>query len=402
MEIYLDNAATTRVYPQAAETVLKVMREDYGNPSSLHMKGVDAEKYLRDSRETLARLLKVEQKEIVFTSGGSESNNMAIVGSVLANKRLGRHVITTRIEHPSVYNPMEFLREEGYEVTYLPVDEYGLVRLDALKKALRPDTCLVSVMAVNNEIGTIEPLEDIAGIVRQTNPHTLIHVDAIQAFGKMKIYPSRLGIDLMSASGHKFHGPKGTGFLWIKSGTKVHPLILGGGQQKGMRSGTENVPGYAGMGSAARLEFDHLDEKIDRLYELREYFIENVLKIEGTHLNGGRYRGSFSMSQEGMAGHCAAPHIVNISCEDIRAEVLLHALEEKEIYVSSGSACSSNHPQLSGTLKAIGVPRALLDSSLRFSFSYDTDKDQIDMCLQALGELLPVLRRYTPGGRKRR
>ena len=218
----------------------------------------------------------------------------------------------------------------------------------------------------------------------------------------MKIYPSRLGIDLMSASGHKFHGPKGTGFLWIKSGTKVHPLILGGGQQKGMRSGTENVPGYAGMGSAARLEFDHLDEKIDRLYELREYFIENVLKIEGTHLNGGRYRGSFSMSQEGMAGHCAAPHIVNISFEDIRAEVLLHALEEKEIYVSSGSACSSNHPQLSGTLKAIGVPRALLDSSLRFSFSYDTDKDQIDMCLQALGELLPVLRRYTPGGRKRR
>jgi len=402
MEIYLDNAATTRVYPEAAALMMKVMQEDYGNPSSLHMKGVEAERYLRYARETFANILKVDGRELIFTSGGSESNNMALMGAAAANCRMGRHIISTRIEHPSVYNPLTYLEGQGYEITYLPVDNYGIVKPEALRKALRPDTIMLSVMCVNNEIGTIEPIEDIVSIVRETNPDTLIHVDAIQGFAKMKLYPKRLGIDMMSISGHKFHGPKGTGLLWVREGAKLHPLILGGGQQKGRRSGTENVPGYAGMAKAAELEFTDFDARLDRLYELRKYFIERVLTIEGTSLNGGSDRGSLRLTEESRQGACAAPHVVSISFEGVRAEVLLHALEEKKIYVSSGSACSSNHPQLSGTLKAIGVRKDLLDSTLRFSFSYDTDKEQLDMCTDALQELLPVLRLVSPGGRRRR
>ena len=387
MGAYFDNAATTRVYDGVCKVMLEAMQSDFGNPSSLHMKGVAAEKYIKNTRESIARVLKVEEKEIVFTSGGTESNNMALIGGALANQRAGKHLITTRIEHASVYNPMLYLESQGFEVTWLPVDRHGQVELEALEAAIRPDTILVSIMCVNNEIGTIEPLDKIGKLIKEKNPRTLFHVDAIQGFGKVPLWPKRLGIDLLSVSGHKLHGPKGVGFLYIRDRVKVKPLILGGGQQKDMRSGTENVPGIAGLGEAVREVFEDFDAKISRLYELRSYFIQQVTKLDRVRVNG------FAERQEGLCG--PAPHIVSVSFEDVRAEVLLHALEEKGIYVSSGSACSSNHPAISGTLKAIGVEKKYLDATIRFSFCFDTTKEEIDECIEELSGIVPVLRRFT-------
>ncbi len=392
MGAYFDNAATTRVYDSVCQVMMQAMQTDYGNPSSLHMKGVDAERYIKTAKERISKALRVEEKEIVFTSGGTESNNMAIIGAAMANCRAGKHLITTRIEHASVYNPMFYLESLGFEVTWLPVDSCGQVDLDALAAAIRPDTILVSVMCVNNEIGTIEPLDKIGKIIKEKNATTLFHVDAIQGFGKIPLYPRRLGIDLLSVSGHKLHGPKGVGFCYIKDRVKVKPLILGGGQQKDMRSGTENVPGIAGLSEAVRAVFDHFDEKVERLYELRSYFIQQIEKLDGVVING------FLSRQDGFMG--PAPHIVSVSFENIRAEVLLHALEEKEIFVSSGSACSSNHPAISGTLKAIGVNKKYLDATIRFSFCFETTKEEIDECIEALTQIVPMLRRFTPGGRR--
>ena len=393
MEIYFDNAATTRVYDGVCQVMVEAMQSNFGNPSSLHMKGVDAERYIKNTREIIARTLKVDEKEILFTSGGTESNNMALIGGAMANQRAGKHLITTRIEHASVYNPMIWLESQGFEVTYLPVDRQGCVDPEAVSAAIRPDTILVSVMCVNNEIGTIQPLDEIGKRIKEANPNILFHVDAIQGYGKVKnLWPRKLNIDLLSVSGHKLHGPKGVGFLYVRDRAKVRPLILGGGQQKDMRSGTENVPGIAGLGEAVREVFDRLPEKIDRLYELRSDFIRQVTGIGGVQINGWQER------QEGFRG--PAPHIVSVSFADVRAEVLLHALEEKGIYVSSGSACSSNNPAISGTLKAIGVDKKYLDATVRFSFCYDTTKEEIHESINALEQIVPMLRRYTPGGRR--
>lgn len=396
MIAYLDNAATTQVYPDVRDVMMQTMSEDFGNPSSLHMKGVDAENYIKEAKKIFADILKVQEKEIIFTSGGTESNNMALIGAARANCRRGRHIITTAIEHASVYNPLIALEAEGFEVTYLPVDEHGMVLIEALKSALREDTILVSVMCVNNEIGTIEPLDQISAVIKAYNPEILFHVDAIQGFGKLRIYPSRLHIDMLSISGHKLHGPKGVGVLYIKDRVKVKPLILGGGQQKDMRSGTENVPGIAGIGAAAKEVYDNFDAKIENLYALRHNFIEQLKTIDSVVINGFENRtdeaDSFSKGP--------APHIVSASFENIRAEVLLHALEEKGVYVSSGSACSSNHPAISGTLKAIGVGKKYLDATLRFSFCFETTKEELDYCIGQLKVLVPMLRRYTAGGRR--
>lgn len=381
MEVYFDNSATTRCSDAAAALMQRVLLEDYGNPSSLHMKGVIAEKYIKTATEQIARILKVAEKEMIFTSGGTESNNLALIGVALANQRAGKHIITTSIEHASVYNPLIFLEEQGFEVTYLPVNAQGVVSLEALKEAIREDTILVSMMHVNNEIGTIEPVEEAVKLIREKNPRTLIHVDAIQSFGKLRIYPKRMGIDLMSVSGHKIHGPKGIGFLYVKDKTKIAPIIHGGGQQKNMRSGTENVAGIAGLGAAAQELYQNFDEKIERLYDLREYLIAGMQALEGTTINGAE-------------GRNAAPHIVSVSFSGVRAEVLLHALEERGVYVSTGSACSSNHPAISGTLQAIGVKQELLDSTVRFSLSVESTRDEADYVLEQLAELLPMLRRF--------
>ena len=378
MEAYLDNAATTFVFPEVKDLMGKVMEEDFGNPSSLHKKGVKAEQYIKEAKETIAKFLKVEPKEIVFTSGGTESNNMALIGSAYANQRRGKHIITTRIEHASVYEPLMHLEKEGFQITYLPVDEHGIVKLDALKEALTDETVLVSIMYVNNEIGSIQPIEEIGKIIKSYREDILFHVDAIQAYGKLKIYPKRAKIDLLSVSGHKIHGPKGSGFLYIKDKTKIQPILFGGGQQKGMRSGTENVPAIAGLSLASKLMYENHEEKIEKLNILKERFIKGVSEIENVTNNSGE-----------------APHIISISFPGVRSEVLLHALEEKGVYVSSGSACSSNHPAISGTLKAIGLDKNHWESTLRFSLSIFTTEEEVDFAIQCLKELVPVLRRFT-------
>ena len=381
MEAYLDNSATTACFEEVAQLMHKIMCEDYGNPSSMHHKGVEAEKYLRAAKETLAKILKVNEKEILFTSGGTESDNIALIGTAMANHRRGRHLITTRIEHPAVLQPMAYLENQGFRVTYLPVDHEGRISLKDLERAIRPDTILVSIMHTNNEIGSIQPIAEAGELIKRMNPQTLFHVDAVQGFGKFRIYPARMHVDMLSVSGHKIHGPKGVGFLYIRDGSKVNPIIYGGGQQKGMRSGTENVPGIAGLAKAAELVYKNLDEDMDRMYGLREMLIQGVGSIEGVRVNG-------CPDREGAA------HIVSLSVRGVRSEVLLHALEEKEIYVSAGSACASNKPQTSATLKAIGVERDLLDSTIRFSISVFTTEEEIQYTIQALGELIPSLRRY--------
>ena len=381
-EVYLDNSATTRCSERAKDLMVKVLMEDYGNPSSLHMKGVEAENYIKEAKKKIAKTLKVDEKEILFTSGGTESNNTALIGAALANKRAGNHIITTSIEHASVSAVTGYLEELGFRVTYLKVDADGIISLDELREAVCEDTILVSMMMVNNEIGAVEPIEEAIKVIKEKNPNTLVHVDAIQSYGKYRIFPKKLGIDMLSVSGHKIHAPKGTGFLFIKDKTKVKPLIYGGGQQKGMRSGTENVPGVAALGEAAEEIYENFEEKIDHLYQIKQRFVEGVLKIEGVSVNG-------------KTGRDSAPQIVSVSIDDVRSEVMLHTLEDRKIYVSAGSACSSNKPSVSHTLTNIGLKGSLLDSTIRFSFSVHTTEEEIDYALEVMNEVVPKLRRYT-------
>ncbi len=382
MEIYLDNSATTKCFDEVAQTVAEVMTVDYGNPSSMHLKGVKAEQYIRQATEVIAKTLKVNEKEIFYTSGGTESDNMAIIGTAMANYRAGKHIITTSMEHPAVGQCMKYLEKEGFEITYLQPDATGCIQLSDLEDSVRQDTILVSIMAVNNEIGTIQPIEQAGEVIKRKNPNTLFHVDAVQGYGKMDIYPKKWKIDMLSVSGHKIHGPKGVGFLYINEKVKIKPIILGGGQQKNMRSGTENVPGIAGLAKAVELVYANMECDINKMYCLRDYFIGQVSKMEGIRVNGA-------------TGRKAAPHVISVSVEGVRAEVLLHALEDKGIYISAGSACSSHKPVPSATLQAIGLPKDLLGSTVRFSTSVFTTKEEMDCALNALRETVPMLRKFT-------
>ena len=382
MEVYFDNSATTRCYDSVKDIVVKAMTEDFGNPSAMHLKGVEAEKYIKSSAENLARLLKVQEKEILFTSGGTESDNLALIGAAFANKRSGNHIITTSVEHPAVSQPALFLQEQGFEVTYLPVDSRGVVKMDALKAVLREDTILVSVMYVNNEVGAVMPVEEIAALVHEKSPRALFHVDAIQAFGKYRIYPKKMGIDLLSVSGHKIHGPKGVGFLYINEKAKIQPQILGGGQQGGMRSGTDNVPGIAGLGAAAVEIYKNLEENVENMYRLKEHIAQGLERIGDIRINGMDLR-------EG------APQILSISVMGVRSEVLLHSLEERGIYVSAGSACSSHKRKPSATLAAMGMSKDQIESTVRLSFCEENTIEEADYFLQVMGELVPMLRRYS-------
>lgn len=377
MEIYFDNGATTRVFPEVREMMDQVLEAEYGNPSSMHGKGLEAEHHLKHTREVIAKSLRVEPKEITFTSGGTESNNLALIGTALANQRRGKHIITSTIEHASVYNPLFFLEELGFEITFIPVDERGILRLDKLREAIREDTILVSIMAVNNEIGSIMPMEEIGKLVKEQNPNTYFHGDCVQAYGKLKLYPKRWKMDMLSLSGHKIHGPKGSGALYIRNGVKIKPILYGGNQEQGMRSGTENVPAIAGLGIAAEKIYENHEERIAHLNAVKEHFLEKVLKLEKTENHSGD-----------------APHIASISFLGVRSEVLLHALEDKGICVSAGSACSSNKPAVSGTLKGIGLKKEEYESTLRFTFSCYNTLEEVDQAVEEIGKLLPMLRRF--------
>lgn len=381
MEAYLDNSATTRCYKEVAEIVEKTMTEDFGNPSAMHLKGVEAENYVKEAAKTIAKTLKVQDKEIYFTSGGTESDNWALIGTALANHRQGKHMITTPFEHSAVSAPLAWLQEQGFEITIIPVDEEGNLDLKKLEEAIREDTILVSTMFVNNEMGAVVPVEEVGKIVHEKNPRTLYHVDAIQAYGKYKIYPKKMGIDLLAVSGHKIHGPKGVGFLYINEKAKVQPFILGGGQQKGMRSGTDNVPGIAGLGTAAKMIYRNLDENVEHMRELKFYFAKELETLEQVEINGPK-------PEQG------APHILNVSFLGVRSEVLLHSLEDMGIYVSAGSACSSHKRAGSSSLGALRLTPERKESAIRFSFCETTTKEEIDYTLEALRKLLPMLRRY--------
>lgn len=382
MEVYLDNSATTKVFPEVTELMTKIMLEDYGNPSSMHFMGMQAERHVKGAKEQIAKLLKVNEKEIIFTSGGTEADNLALIGAAMANRRSGNHLITTRIEHPAVLRTMEYLEQQGFRVTYLPVDETGRVRLEDLQKSIRQDTILVSIMHTNNEIGSMEPIAELGELIKRMNPRTLLHVDAVQGFGKFRIAPKKMYIDLLSVSAHKIHGPKGIGFLYAGEKVKLHPILFGGGQQNGMRSGTENVAAIAGLGLASRKIYETLEKDVEQMYRLREKLMEGVADIGNVQING-------------CPGREGAPHIASISFRGIRSEVLLHALEDKGICVSAGSACAAKHPRPSETLKAIGLERSLLESTLRFSLSLFTTEEEIVYTLHTLYEIVPVLRKYS-------
>ena len=382
MRAYLDNSATTRAYDEVAQLVARIMTEEYGNASSVHHMGTVSGNRLFSARETIADTLKVDPSEIVFTSGGTESDNTAIIGAARANAWRGKHIITTSIEHPAVLESCQELVREGFEVTYLPVDETGVVRLEDLKDAIREDTILVSMMFVNNEIGAVEPIAEAGKLIKSINEQIVFHVDAVQAYGKFRIRPKSMNIDLLAVSAHKIHGPKGVGFLYIKKGTKIVPICYGGGQQKGMRSGTENVPGIAGMALAAQMCYDDFDKKIGALYELKKYLMESLTeRISDIRLNGPE-------CEKG------APHIVSVSIKGLAAETILNMLSSKEIYVSAGSACTSNNPHVSDTLKAIGLDKSLLESTIRISMSTQTTKEEIDYLLDVLSSQIETMRKF--------
>lgn len=381
MEVYLDNSATTKVRKEVIDKMVDVMENEYGNPSSVHLKGYKAEKILLESRRYVAKLLGCETDEIIFTSGGTESNNFAIRGIAYGMKRLGNHIITSKIEHPSVLNVMKQLEEDGYDITYLDVDNCGKVDLNELRDAINDKTILISIMAVNNEIGTIEPIEDIAKL-KEKAKNAYFHVDGIQAVGKIELDVKSQKIDLLSLSGHKMHGPKGIGAIYIKRGVKIKPILYGGGQEGNLRSGTENLPGIVGLGEACRLIKENIHEYESKLIHLKKRLYDGIKsEISDIHLNGPDI-------------DKGAPQILNVSFLGVRGEVLLHALEEKGIYVSTGSACSSHKNTESHVLKAIGLSHEYIEGAIRFSFSiFNTDKE-IDYTVDVLKDKVNFLRKY--------
>lgn len=380
-ELYFDHSATTPCSRMVLEEVNRYFQEEYGNPSSLHKKGMIAEQAIKRSAQDISKTLKVSEKEIIFTSGGTESDNLALFGVARRNLRRGKHLITTKIEHPAVIASMEALKEEGYEVTYLDVDENGVVLLEQLKASLRPETTLVSMMHVNNEIGVVQPIQEAAKIVHQYSNDIAFHVDAIQSYGKFELYPKKMEIDLLSVSGHKIYGPKGIGFLYVDERIKIQPIIFGGGQQRQFRSGTENVPGIVGLGVAASQSYHQIQKNNQILLSCQQCLIEGLKEMDGVIIHGEQAE--------------RAPHIVSASFEGIRSEVLLHALEEKGIYVSAGSACASNKPQISPVLKAIKATKEQLSSTIRFSMGVDNTIEDVQFLIETLNELVPMLRRFT-------
>lgn len=378
MNVYLDNSSTTRAYKDCAELVADIMYNSYGNPSSLHRKGIEAEKIVKKAREQIAETLKASPGEIFFTSGGTESDNLALIGAAKASR--GRHILSTSIEHPAVLNTLRHLEKKGYVVELLPVNNKGVVDLEKLSKMIRKDTALVSCMYVNNETGTVEPVEKIGKIIKATNPGTVFHIDAVQAYGKIPFTAASTGADLISLSSHKIHGPKGVGALYVKNKAKLSPILFGGGQQDNVRPGTENVPGIAGFGLAAQKSYERIGEKVLEMERLKNRLRDGIIgKLDDVTVN--------------TPFDGAAPHILNLSFGYVKSEVLLHSLETDGIYVSSGSACSSHKKGPSYVLTAIGTDKKLIDGSIRFSLSEFTTPEEIDYTVEKVAEHVSKIRK---------
>lgn len=376
-EIYLDNAATTRAYPEVAQAVYDMLTKHYGNPSSLHKKGMEAEQYIKKAREQIALALKCQPQELYFTSGGTEASNLALFGAAEAGKKRGNRIITSKIEHSSVLNAFKALEERGFEVCYLNVTQEGIIDINQLAELSNYKTILVSIMHVNNETGVIQPIDEVVRMVRKNSPNAIIHTDLVQSFLKTGFKPTVAGVDMASISAHKLHGPKGVGAVYIKKGRVIRPMMFGGGHENGIRPGTENVPGIVGFGKAVELSVANNLADINRISRLREQLIAGLNNIDGVAINGSG----------------CAPHIINASFNGIKAEVLLHALEAKNVYVSSGSACSSNKPSPSHVLTAMGVGRRQIDGAIRFSLSAMNTDEDIAGCLKELATEIKALRR---------
>ena len=365
-EIYLDNSATTKVCQQAVDKMIEIMTEKYGNPSSLHSKGHDAEKELEEARKIIADFLSVERETIYFTSGGTEGNNTAVFGAVEALKRRGKRIVTSSMEHSSVIEAMQKLEKDGYEVIYLLTDEKGKISLESISNAVTKDTILVSIMAVNNEIGSINPVDKIKKIIEKANSPALLHVDAVQAFGKIPLKPKKWGIDILTASSHKIHGPKGAGILYLRKGARIMPLHYGGEQEKKIRPGTEPLPNICGMGEAVR-NLPDISGEMNFMRELNNYFRNKLNEIENVHINSDT--------------DCL-PYIINFSVNGIKSETMLHYMAQNDIYISSGSACAKG--KKSHVLRALGLSDDLADSALRVSFSRYNSKEDIDELIKAI------------------
>ena len=377
MDIYLDNSATTRPYKEVVDKMVYSLTTDYANPSSLHKKGVEVEKNIKNIRQSIARTIGAKDKEIYFTSGGTESNNTIIRGVVSLNKKRKNHIISTTIEHPSVLDTLKDLESEGCEVTYLQVDKDGKINIEELKEAIKPTTCLVTIMHVNNEVGSIQPIQEIGRYLKSLKEKVYFHVDAVQSYTKINFKPSKYNIDFMSVSGHKLHGPKGIGFMYIKENNRIKPILTGGGQEIGIRSGTENTPGIYGLGEAIRIINEDLDSKIENIKKLRDLLKNEIIEnIEDIRINS---------KDDGVC------HILNVSFYGIKGEVLLHYLEQKGVYVSTGSACSSKKKG-SHVLNAMGLTPKEIEGAIRFSLSDLNTEDEIKEAVRILKESVNDLR----------
>lgn len=376
--IYFDNSATTKPYKEVLDSFVTVSNEFFGNPSSIHSMGGRAEKLLSQARAQVANLVEVNPSEIFFTSGGTESNNLAIKGAALFHKNKGRHLILSSVEHPSVRGAMEQLQQYGFDITYLPVDSSGRVSVEDVKASIKKDTILVSVMQVNNEVGTIQPINEIGNLLIQY-PDILFHVDAVQAIGKVPLELYRNNVDLCSFSGHKFHGLKGTGALFIRDGVKLDPLFSGGNQEWKLRSGTENVAGAVAMAKALRLALEKCKSGKARMKKVISLLREGLSQIEDLTIHTPLEN--------------SAPHLLNFSIKGIKSEVLIHALEQQEIFLSTTSACSSKKKSPSKTLLAMGVPEDLADSAFRISLSYENTEEEAAAVITALEKAVKQLRK---------
>lgn len=377
MNVYFDNSATTKPYDEVIEAVSKGMKEYFGNPSSLHKIGMNCEKRLNEAREYFASTIKCNKEEIYFTSGGSEGNNLILKGLL----KPGHHFITTAFEHHSIISTCKQLEEKGVKVTYLDVDSEGRISLEDLEEAITKDTVLVSIMQVNNEIGVIQDIEAIGKLIKERSSRAKFHVDAVQGYGKLPIDVNKSNVDFLTVASHKIHGPKGVGFIYIKKGIILNSLISGGSQEKGIRAGTENLPGIIGFEKAAQMTFEEMESRYDKVLELKKYFVERLNEIKNIRING---------EIDGFS-----PYILNVSFLGVRAEVLLHLLEEQNIYVATGSACTSKSSAAHGSyvIKSLGLSNKEVESAIRFSFSYENTKEEVDYTIDVLKKSLMFLRR---------